>query len=394
MSCRFSPEAFPREMTPVDNLFITHYLPRATGVQAAVYLYGLMQCRYPGSGTESLCAALGITPQQERDAFLFWQAQGLVEIVSTEPLEVLYKPVSPIQEEGAAAVMGRFSAFHRAMQNLFAPRQLTPGMLKQMQDWVDTFGLEEEAALLLAQYCIQKKGKRIGIKYMDAVADSWARAGVNTVEEAREQIRLFEEQTAGAASVLKRLRILRLPTADEQALYDKWINQWQMEPGAVLEACALMTGAQQPNLKYLDTIVEGLCRKGARTADAVRQEVAGRDSSAKLARLVFERAGIERAPDASQRRTLDACLQEGMPVEVLLFAADSVRSSNGGARLLMDTAAQWRAEKVHTLAQAQQAWEQRPGKPKQKKNAALEYVQRQYSDEELLRMAVDLDGED
>ena len=58
--CRFSPDAVRREYTPVDNYFIAEHLPHASGLQVQVYLYGLMQCRYPSMCDRPLHEALGV----------------------------------------------------------------------------------------------------------------------------------------------------------------------------------------------------------------------------------------------------------------------------------------------------------------------------------------------
>ena len=51
---RFAPEAAKREMTPVDNLFFTEYMPDADGMFVKVYLYGLMQCYHMSLADESI----------------------------------------------------------------------------------------------------------------------------------------------------------------------------------------------------------------------------------------------------------------------------------------------------------------------------------------------------
>ena len=45
--CTFSENYLMLGVTPVENLFIQEFLPRASGDYVRVYLYGLMQCYHP-----------------------------------------------------------------------------------------------------------------------------------------------------------------------------------------------------------------------------------------------------------------------------------------------------------------------------------------------------------
>ena len=103
MTCRFSSDAARREFTPVDNAFISEYLPSATGLQLQVYLYGLMQCYQPGMDG-AIADALGVSQGAVAEAFCHWQAQGLVRIVSEKPLIVEYLP---LQEAAAGSEIRR-----------------------------------------------------------------------------------------------------------------------------------------------------------------------------------------------------------------------------------------------------------------------------------------------
>ena len=119
MNIHFSPEAQKREQTPVDNLFFSEYMPDADGEAVKVYLYGLMQCRFPSMGDVALSEALNLPEGAVRAAFVYWQSKGLVRILKDEPLEVEYLTVE--QPAVTTAVPMKYQAFVRALNELIAP---------------------------------------------------------------------------------------------------------------------------------------------------------------------------------------------------------------------------------------------------------------------------------
>ena len=90
--CKFSSDYLMETFTLVDNLFINEYLPSATENQIKVYLYGLYLCSNPTSDSseENLTAVLGLKPDELYSVFKFWEDNGLLQIISQNPLEVKY----------------------------------------------------------------------------------------------------------------------------------------------------------------------------------------------------------------------------------------------------------------------------------------------------------------
>ncbi|NCB31944.1 MAG: hypothetical protein EOM66_11130, partial [Clostridia bacterium] len=221
MPCRFAREALPLESTPVDNLFILEYMPAASGTQLSVYLYGLMMCRYPAFSDMPIGDALGLSNEEVLQAFAYWQREGLLRILSADPLEVEY--VSPSQRSSQPVIVpGKYHQLIQAAQQLFAPRALRAAELRRLYDWIEVYAFEESVVLELISHCLHHKGPRVSMSYMDAVARAWADAGVHTAEDAKAHAAAHEEMTGGAAMILKRWNKSRRPTQDELDLYEKW----------------------------------------------------------------------------------------------------------------------------------------------------------------------------
>ena len=158
-------------MTPVDNLFFTVFMPEADGTFVKVYLYGLMQCYHGSLADDSIAEQLGITETEVRCAFVYWQARGLVRIVSDEPLTVEYLLAGQPALTEATAV--KYRPFIEAVNALLAPRQLDLREMKAMYDCIELYGLDEATVLELVAYCIEQKGKRVSTNYILAAAQTW-----------------------------------------------------------------------------------------------------------------------------------------------------------------------------------------------------------------------------
>lgn len=392
MRCRFSPEALPLESTPVDNLFILEYMPHADGMQLRVYLYGLMLCRYPSFDASTLPEALSITEEEALHAFLHWQQEGLVRVLRRQPLEVEYIP--PAERGGTVLTPGKYGALLQGVQSLLAPRLLRAAELRRVYDWVDVYGLSEEAVLELVAHCKEMRGDRVSMTYMETVARAWADDHVHSPEEARARAESFKALTGGAAQVLKRWNKSRLPTVDELHLYETWTAEWGFTQEAVLAACARLT-AGDPSFKYLDGVLQRLRSGGLQTEEAIALANSSEDASLVLSREVSERLGAGRGLRPAERAQLQAFLDGGLSKEALLYAAEQAQGKERPVGYLKKLLSDFVEQGVKTLEEAKQRVEARAAQSytRGSRTPAQKYPQRRISEEDIAHIIVNLDEE-
>ena len=92
--CYLDIEAEKEGFILLDSLFVEHYLPYAGEVELKVYLYGLDLCRKAGENISLTTFAedLNLTETDVKDAFAYWEKQGLVR-VGENPFNVKYYSV-------------------------------------------------------------------------------------------------------------------------------------------------------------------------------------------------------------------------------------------------------------------------------------------------------------
>ena len=399
MNIHFSPEAQKREQTPVDNLFFSEYMPDADGEAVKVYLYGLMQCRFPSMGDVALSEALNLPEGAVRAAFVYWQSKGLVRILKDEPLEVEYLTVE--QPAVTTAVPVKYRSFIRALNELIAPRRFNINELGHIYDCIETFRLEEKTVLELVSHCMEEKGRNVRIQYILTVAKSWADAGIVTYEQAREYIANATVRKHGATAVLRRWNKRRSPTLDEMALYDSWVREWGFDDEAILAVCPRLTNTSSPSFEALGDRLRELYEQNKVKAEDIRADSDNVSDEKEFARMVFARMGKVSTPTRDEIRQLAVFLEgpEGLSREVVLLAAEECADAERPFGKLKAILKDWTERKVRTVEEATKALQQRQAQFAQAdgrrrtrgKNTLLNYAEQGVSHANLDDIALDLD---
>ena len=383
----------------MDNLFFSEFMPDADGEAVKVYLYGLMQCRYPSMRDISLSEALHLNEGKVRAAFVYWQSKGLVRILKDDPLEVEYLTVE--QPAVTTAVPLKYQAFVRALNELIAPRQFNLNELGHIYDCIETFHLEEKTVLELVSHCMEEKGKSVRIQYIVTVAKSWADAGIVTYDQAREYIANAEIRKHGATMVLRRWNKRRSPTLDEMALYDSWIRDWGFDDEAILAVCPRLTNTSSPSFEALNDRLRELFEQNKVKAADIRADSEMMSDEREFARMVFARMGKVSTPTKDDMRQLSVFLDgpDGLPREVVLLAAEECADAERPFGKLKAILKDWTERKVRTVEEAQKALSQRQvafsqadGRRRtRQRNTLLNYAEQGVSHANLDDIAMDLD---
>ena len=136
LKCMFSNEHAMMEMTPVENIFIAEYMPKAPDDSVKVYLYGLMLCRNPYMDAEDIQLALGLDEQAVIEAFFYWEKQGLIRVVGEDPVQIRYLTLRQHAVSSAPSPVMEYAEHVAALNSVFTARTLSSTELRHMLDWV------------------------------------------------------------------------------------------------------------------------------------------------------------------------------------------------------------------------------------------------------------------
>lgn len=322
--------------TPVENLFIQEYMLRAPGEYVKVYLYGLMQCLYPGTAEVSLekfAASMRMEVTDVKKALIYWRNKGLVK---ENDANYEFLNVRSAMFDNRIGLAQERIYEHAGLSNrldtVARGRAFSAAEYELLYDLVDVYGFEEEAVVLLIENCINGFGKRFTTTRLESVIREWKKAGILTEQKAREHILGYTLRGSGANKILAAMGIThRTVSEDEHQLFIKWTEEWGFSLDAVREACRQMTGVQNPNFKYLDKRIQTLRERGLTSARKIREGEQTKSAFDQKVQKCMFRMGLSGMVTDTQRRYYQTWTESyGMSEEAILLVCDEV-SSRGSA---------------------------------------------------------------
>ena len=385
------------DVTPVENIFIAQFMPSAPEIAVKAYLYGLMLLNSPHAADEDIAAALSCTETDIRAAFSYWQSAGIIRVIGEEPLRVQYLNIKASLGSGRVDTSGAAHGdFVRRIQEAAGTRMMTGAELKKLYDWLDVFGFEEDAAVELFRRCLDTKGAKTSVSYMDAVARTLAGKAALTKGAVEEHFREEELLRSGAASILKRWNRRSAPTEDQLSLYEKWTRAWGFDEAVIDAALTKMTSAERMTFSYLDSILTDWHDKGLVDISAVDESLKREDMTAELTRQAFSRAGLISKPTAEQRRLIGSYYYDKhMSAELILFASElSAKDAKPFAKL-KNLLADWRDHGIGSVSEAREYNEKQvPAIGRRRSGRSRDIIRGgDYSEEELKKLGISMGEE-
>jgi len=300
--------------TQISNIFITEYMPSANGNFVKVYLYLLMASQQPSIATNlsvsSLADEMECTENDIVRAIHYWQKEGLLtlqesgqdiqgiillepwtssaanlhsESFSTPVPEITSEP--PVLSETAAT-----TTISVPNKQTYTPLQaealikdieidktitaiekllgstVSPAHLQTILYFMCDIGFSSE--LMITLYDTAAKKGKTSTSYIEAIGISWAKQGIHSSEEAKEESASFSGLYALVARSFN-LKNGLLPAQRE--IVDRW-NHYHFSDSIIKEACdrtVLKTGGV--NLEYTSSILEDWHKKNVISLDDVKK---------------------------------------------------------------------------------------------------------------------------
>lgn len=352
--CQFSDTFALFDCTPVENLFIQEYMLRAPGDCVKVYLYGLMQCYHPtqSMSIEVMAKDLGMEVEAVRRAFQYWERERLVACVGDNPRTYAYANLKQMQLTIADPTndLYKYKDFNQALERMFEKkRKLYEQDYRRIYDWIEVFGLPQEVVLQLIGFMVDAYGVRFSFDTADKIAQEWANAGIQTLEEAEEMTRSSKELRRGLLRVLRKLGQRRNPTQVEEEYYEKWTRRWGMSVDAILEACNETIKGTNPSMGYLDAILMRQWQKGnINKTDMEKSREREREQMERVS-TVLAALGRYGKPTQEDVRSVEGWLEMGFEHAVVVRAAAGVHAKGSASMEAVEhRLAQWHEMGLHT----------------------------------------------
>lgn len=285
----------------IENIFLNEYMPGAPGDYVKVYLFGYM---YGQQGEEmsheTLARQLRLSEEQVNQAWMYWAEMGVIrkhphntgerEGNSTSALlnydveflslrEQMYKSPAAAKEEERESFGEEAD---RLLQNSqvktllsdieqVTGRTLTAGEAQEIHSWLTELGAEPEIIALAYEYCMNR-GKH-NVKYISKVVEQWCNQGFKTKKEVQAYLDEVEQRYGVQKRILQSLGMNRPATEAERELMDRWFDEMHFNLERVLEACGRTVSISNPNLRYVNKILENWHQEAKKEGRDVNKKV-------------------------------------------------------------------------------------------------------------------------
>ncbi|MEG2116908.1 MAG: DnaD domain protein [Clostridia bacterium] len=253
-SIRLSPEYVMGGFTSIDNIFICEYMKNADEIDTKLYIYALYLA-HAGipSDLSTFTSYLGVDGNAVIAAFEHFEEHGLMRILSTDPLDVVFQSISnsPIKPRKIQA--GKYNDFNKEMQHIITGRMISPNEFNEYYNVLELFHMQQEAFILITKYCAAQKGGDINAKYITQTAKNFAAKKLLTVNSVEQELSNYELQSSEIAEVIKKLGLKKKVELEDNDLYKKWITLG-FDKTAILCATSLIKGVGA-SVRKLDAFI-------------------------------------------------------------------------------------------------------------------------------------------
>jgi len=371
-------------------------MPAENGDYVKVFLYLL---RRSGAGEtlspDALARHLQLDSAAVEAALSYWVRR---DVMSQTPEGYSFRhlttaALTPQKGENAAleAQLAHFKQFNRELQEIFENRILKPEEYQRAQDWTDLPGSGLDLVLWACRYGVarSKSGRKVAFGYIERTLNGWLHDGLSAAD-ARARAEQAQKADSGAVIVLRRLgETTRFPSRDEEILYNKWTGKWGFTPEAVLAACAQTTAARTPSFAYLDRILANLVQTGENVSGKEELKSWFTAKKEKLLEIcqVFDALGLLRRVTPKDQELYEKWRGDwAFSQEIVLLAAGESADAKQPLKYCDTILKNWREEGIATAGAARKRLAERPAAEQKgpvKAIDALQFAQREYSDEDL-----------
>lgn len=286
-------------MTPVENIFINHYMPRARGDYVKVYLFGLKHCfnqSLEPIDNLALSKLFDLTEGDVIKAWEYWEKEGILslEYVGTKDVIVTYynisaklmshhtktesetKKTETPQRQDPDSMEARVAHMYSKIQQMYGSRTITQKETQMFKNWITEYHFTPETVILLVEYSMNLIGKKEKpftakqiINYLKSVAEGWYKADIREATEADAYIRKSAGEQKLVYDVFKYLGLRRAPIAWEKEMIIRWADDYHFDSDIITAA---MQRSSKQDIRYIDAILKRWSQKGYTSLEEINAE--------------------------------------------------------------------------------------------------------------------------
>lgn len=274
--------------TPVSNIFIDKFMPKARGEFVKVYLLGLKYCVSGelGVSSEIMASALHLLETDVLNAWNYWNDENVIKIVPIDKMgnyNIEFLELSDIPEvkEDSINLLEELNknSTKDMLQDIekLVGRPLSSKEMTMYIGWLKDFDFSPELILLLIEYCASK-GKT-DCRYIEKIALAWFDSKIKTLDDAQVFIKKHEDKWINIRKILNYLGIKDAEIMKPQEeMLAKWIGTYGFSTDVIFKACDIcFERINKADFKYIDGILSSWYKDELKTIADVEKKDTKKD---------------------------------------------------------------------------------------------------------------------
>ena len=276
--------------TAVENKFFVNFMPDAPDIRSAVYLLGLTLAGSEGddNSRETIAEKLNISPEEVIDAYRYWEELGLVTVLNSSPVQVLYHNIG-----GNSSLKkikpSKYAKFSKQMQAAIEGRMLTVNEYNEYYTFLEETTFAPDALVYVAKYCAELKGNNISYQYILTVARNQLVKGATTLAAVTENLSKQQKYDDDLKLVLKAISANRNIDYADRVNYEKWTKDYGFALDTIL---AVAKTCKTGGMTRLDAKLSEYYGKGALSAKEIEDYDAEKTRLYELAKGLTKAIGV------------------------------------------------------------------------------------------------------
>jgi len=275
----------PSKFTPLSNIFIEKYMPKARGEFIKVYIL-MLKYSYTGEigvNTSILASILNLLESDVINALNYWNEEGVIKLTPIDKMgnfdiefidltsekDTNNSEINLLEELSNEANKGMIKDIEKLMGRPVSPSEITSYI-----QWKQDYNFSPELILLLINYCVSK-GKN-NFRYIEKVAIAWHELNIKTVEDAQNYIRKTEDKWGTYREILKFLGIRNTEIMKPQEdMLEKWTTVYNFSLDIIKKACDIcFQRLNRADFKYIDGILSSWNKDNLKTLKEIEEKEA------------------------------------------------------------------------------------------------------------------------
>lgn len=274
----------PLNFTPISNIFIEKYMPKARGEFIKVYL---LMSKYNFTGEDGVSASilaikLNLLESDIINALNYWNDEGVIKLNPIDKMgnfDIEFIDISTEDNTNNKEKINLLEELSSKSNNamlkdieILVGRPLSPSEFTTYLSWKKDFNFSSELILLLIEYCASK-GKT-NHRYIEKVAIAWHQMKIETIEDAQNHIRKTEDKWGTYREILKFLGIRNTDIMKPQEdMLERWTITYNFPLDVIRKACDVcFKRLNRADFKYIDGILASWNKNNLKTLKQIEDE--------------------------------------------------------------------------------------------------------------------------